>query len=65
MIKDESEKIESRRTSVSTDKDDSSRRSSVAKDEKPGSRRESVAEKLAKKVRLTPNWYSISKIYVL
>lgn len=47
----EAEKVESRRTSVATDKDDSSRRSSVAKDDKPDSRRTSIAEKLAKKVR--------------
>lgn len=47
----DTEKVDSRRTSVATDKDDSSRRSSVAKDDKPDSRRTSVADKLAKKVR--------------
>lgn len=47
----ESEKVESRRSSVATEKDDSSRRSSVSTVEKTESRRTSVAEKLAKKVR--------------
>lgn len=49
-VTSETEKVDSRRTSLATDKDDSSRRSSVAKDEKSDSRRTSVAEKLAKKV---------------